>query len=735
MTTVVEPIPNEAFQFPFLGTKAGSVISRRRTKYPPNQSVTFGNASSQGQLQSTTVFDVMDPSDFINMKSLIIQGNLIPSFIRDFVSEGSASNVHYAEGAAPSLDQDTQALIARLRIGNQAGLVIEEIFVYGLYSNVVKTFSESAQHKEFSLTDHSSLRWSNQLPYHKGSKSEWLDQERYFYDNNSRIADNVGKLNVASLCRVDNKAIVVGSQTNNNQARNIIIPLEQSSILEAMSFLPIRLFDHGLRIEIDWADPRFCFYNNHMGLPPQYKLSIKNVMSDLDSTGNYGADVTAQSAANGSFTIKFDTTYGFGGSITAAKNELATLNPWWGEFWLLKKDGVPVTIVYAQPVETKEATDDTLTLHSETSTATSRGLGSVVVGRHVAALQQIYGVSPAGGGSVIGALNYGNVTLGTPIAAGSLSLANGAEIKGVFNEIWSIPPEASPVLNPGSILAPSMAVDTQKPQWQYAFQDLSLLTDLVLPSDTVRAAYQAAFMSPQGISYPYQRVMWQVFTSQSPPSNGVLQFLINARPKSLRGVLMVLTDPFYGSGSNTDLALYNGPWLSSFRMCGLKGAYLQCGGQQYPAQALKFDTSMIETGHYPELMSMMNASINSNVTPTFAIGKLHREGRNYGKCGTFTNSTNIVPYIVPQDVSRRTAAPIWGGSAVSSYIDTSKFVLGFNTMKVDQDRFSGIDVSNSGGLIINLDMADWGVRQYVAHFFMRVDAVCTIQESNSVVRM
>lgn len=784
MSTVIEATRNELFDFPRLATRAGSIAARNRSYYGPNNpGVTYGNASQQNAVQSIVQFDLMDQRRFLLTKNLVLTGNFIPQFIKQKLSniDSTYKDLYYPEGTGPQLDQSLQAIAARIRIGTQQGVIIEEIFQYGLMSNVIETFMESAVHKEFSLIDHSGLRWQNKLPsYVSCDRVEVLDNFRHCYDNNSGLTDNLGIMTSGTMVKDNTVATITGTNIVNKQARTIVFSLHHSSFLNRVPVIPLKLFNQALRIEIEFADPRYCFYNNYLGYPPQFALDLNMIVADpavlSGNMVNIADGVQWRDLMNGIFNNTTQTLVeGTPNTLTSSNDSRHTI-PDGGEFWVLTLRGKVVTVVIADMNASNAAvsTND-VNLYTEVSTTAfplpamhgTAPYAGVTYGAEIAAMQRIWGGRPAGGGdpTTSGALNplttynepdwtpwppfSANDNQVTGTAAGQAATvvtltAATNEIRKVFDTIWVLPLSCAPITGAYNRNSSSLAVSSSlaaPPSWQYAFQNLQLLVDTITPSDPVRAVYEQAFRSPTGISYPYTRWLYQTFQSQSPPAQGWSQFQINARGKSLRSILVVFTDEHYNIPSvDPDRTVFNLPALSSFRAVGINQAFLQVGGDRYPLSSITMDVAEQEVNHLPELYTCLNTAIGSNgAAPTFPRWALHREGRNYGKAGPFGTNSNsaiqIVPYEIDHTVTRGSTVDAATGANVSSYVDQSKFILGFNTSKNDGDLASGVDTSAAGSLILNIQTVQWGIRRYVVHVFAQFDAIYQLQENGSFVRM
>jgi len=285
----------------------------------------------------------------------------------------------------------------------------------------------------------------------------------------------------------------------------------------------------------------------------------------------------------------------------------------------------------------------------------------------------------------------------------------------------------NPIINP-----------TQNPQWGYVWQNLNLLVDLVLPSDDIREEYQAMFMSPGGINYPFTRYFVQMtqIGSLATPTNGMQQIVVNFKLRSVRFVYVVLTDPLSDTNSG-DYTSYNFPSLSSFMMGGLYEAYLQVGGETYPGHRYKFDTAVLQNNHIPEILATMGVDMATDYAPQYHVSRLVRDSRNYLACGQFDTaiwSTSTAPSVVANAGTVQTYDMCAGRKMQMR--DTSRFVLAFDLAKLDLDQMSGADVAQgTGAMVLYLNFAPTHTRPLTAWIIGKADSVFTLQESTPLIRV
>jgi hypothetical protein len=298
----------------------------------------------------------------------------------------------------------------------------------------------------------------------------------------------------------------------------------------------------------------------------------------------------------------------------------------------------------------------------------------------------------------------------------------------------------------------------ENPSWNYILQGLNLWVDLVLPSDPIRMKYKQAWMSPEGINYPFKRTLWQP-TVITAPTNGNFQLQVQARVKSATSVIVVITSALYNT-IGADNSIYNLPVLTSFMGVGLMEAFCQIGGQQYPATKINMNTGVIQQSHLPEMLSVLGRQRDKNYIQSVPMLKLNRLGREYGKVGDYGartgtgNEVTGVNQVVCMDASTQSygsfqetvsytdtggAKTLVGTVGGMKLPDTSNLILMFNLSRVDQDFLTGVDVANSGNMILNLTFSQWpwqaAAVPYVIHTFVVADAVFQMSESGQNVKM
>lgn len=337
----------------------------------------------------------------------------------------------------------------------------------------------------------------------------------------------------------------------------------------------------------------------------------------------------------------------------------------------------------------------------------------------------------------------------------------------IGNQKGDVPGFASPTKG---LIRANATPRPQNPSWNFIFQDLHLMADMVLPSDNIRAEYQEMYMSANGINYPFTRVFqnFQVLGSSGTPLQGQIQYVIPLKARSLKTLLVILTDPLIDGYSN-DMTSYNFPALSSFRMGGLYEAYLQIGGETYPAHRYRFDISMLQNSHLPEVLSTLDIQMNTNYAPQYHISRLHRESRNYLCYGQFdansgagwdssvlqktpalnaslglSSSGNILGSSVIVTGAAGTAGSDWSTQGMKDttigrrykYVDTSRFIMAFNLSRVDNDFMAGVDCAQgTGAVVLFMTFAATNTRQLNLYTYGFCDTVVTVQEAQVLVRV
>jgi len=237
MAASVKSVPNPYFDTKQLTSFASSIVSRRRVRFPCNQPGTYSH-NAQNSLPYVMRFDISDPENFIDTDSLRLNFTMaIPDASKQatrYLMSGTLGNITYGDTGATAqyktttdslsvpyqLDGGLQALLARIRICNVQGLVIEEHTMYNLWSNVLATFEPEKQD-------------------------------------------------------------IVNETIRDFSTVNCSMELKNISIFKQMKYFPLFLFRSALRIEIEFEDPKMCLYLPERKVMdiPMPTFTTANVMS------------------------------------------------------------------------------------------------------------------------------------------------------------------------------------------------------------------------------------------------------------------------------------------------------------------------------------------------------------------------------------------------------------------------------------------------------------------------
>lgn len=291
MSASVKSVPNPFFSVNELASFAGSIVSRRRVKIPCAYPTTYGH-NGQSTLPYVARFDLADPENFFDTESLRLSMDFTPvdeqkgtgvtatliypvrrdgtdDFFNDdakateyaatskpvFASITGADALTYSANMArsdyaytsgwqeqwtPVMDGGASALLARVRIGNAQGLLIEEHVQYNLWSNVASKLSPQSA-KDGDIT------------------------------NLTADASNF-----------------VGGK-----ARKLLMELKNISIFKQMRFFPLFLFRSALRVEIEFEQPKMAWYYPKLKLPDQQLNQLSaSTIGAINSNIAYAAQST-----------------------------------------------------------------------------------------------------------------------------------------------------------------------------------------------------------------------------------------------------------------------------------------------------------------------------------------------------------------------------------------------------------------------------------------------------------
>jgi hypothetical protein len=252
----------------------------------------------------------------------------------------------------------------------------------------------------------------------------------------------------------------------------------------------------------------------------------------------------------------------------------------------------------------------------------------------------------------------------------------------------------------------------------------------VKPSSDVLSTYIQSFESPSGIPYVFTRLLYHS-VQITKGATGAQQITLPFSVRSLRGILVVISDPL-SVLAGSDKTVYNFPCKSSFMMRGLIEAQLQIGAQGFPADRMQFYSHNAEN-HVAETEKLLNITNNAMITPSFKKVQLFKGSRKYGLAAGYSETTGSPLFYVDGDGFDQT--DFSGNETTYMYNDTSRFVLGISTMKMDGDFASGIDTSQAGSVTLMLNFEDnMTHRARQIHIYGLADAVVTFQQAATLVR-
>jgi hypothetical protein len=224
MAANVASVPYAGFAVPPLTTSSTHVVNRRRVRLPANSATTYSH-NGQSQYLSTAVFDIADAECMIDFYQLVLNAK----FTGQFYLGGGL----YPPGSGPILDQDIQALISHVTIGNAQGLVIEDLYQYNLLASAIGAHSTNPSRKQYDAMSMSSSQFINS----------------YETNNIGREAlDDSAKTSVASILTegfINNATQTLQAATS----QDIQIQLQQLSFIKHIRYFPLMLMRNGLRLQ------------------------------------------------------------------------------------------------------------------------------------------------------------------------------------------------------------------------------------------------------------------------------------------------------------------------------------------------------------------------------------------------------------------------------------------------------------------------------------------------------
>lgn len=757
MSQKVNAVPDASFSVPPLTTTAGTRVSRRRIKVPCNYPGTNYGHNGQSALPSVVTFDIADNESFLDMDKSMIVLDFKPEF---FANESVVSHYHHI-----AFDGSSQALLARVRIGNSQGLIIEECQAYGTWSNIMDSYAQSHDQTEHHLLDRSSAD-RNDAKYQKSFGSS--------------------ELSAVSL--------------RSHKYQKLFLRFKHSSFLKSCRMIPLFLMRNGLRFEIEfenvyksltrqlspnWVGPYFAsqhgqknlgdgnnlvlydwWFHRSLGQPalPYTNLIIRsnsklaadlnlrelllsNFNRVLDQSNNQINTVAVSKKCNGGLTIPMKVEYVDDmGSSHVLVQFLGVLD---FNIYELSLNGEIVNPSSLQNTDKKQyhllqgPTNDTVgdnTLGPNEIETSTWGYLIRISSTYEGFYTPMRNVSGA------------PKTAFLPYSDKSISIYFDSTDKAI------VPSTADPSI--GSTYAHRIYANNdttvtwtatnlaEQPRyahwsignsvWNYSVKNVEMVCDFVKPSSEVFLQFQQSFQAPAGIPYAYKRVLYH--TRVLNPSDGLQQISLPISVRSLRGIVCVLSDKLaWAPSSDHTSKSFNS--LSAFMKRGLIRAQLVIGGQNYPS----YDLNLTENGveQIPELECLFNVAGLGSFNPNFDQREL-QSSRNY-LVGTGKSASGVNPFDGGwSDVTPSYAANTSYG--FQEYHDTSKFVLGLSTMKKDGDFVTGVDTSQAGSVSLNLffkrsqDIANMfpgdggNNRDIFVQVFCLADAVFTLQNDANLVR-
>jgi hypothetical protein len=796
MSQKVNAVPDPSFSVPPLTTVAGSRVSRRRVKIPSNNITATYSPSNKSSGSSSIIFDIADNESFLDMDKSMMTFDFTPFFMND------ANQSRYYPVHSLGFDGSSQSLMATVRIGNSQGLIIEELQAYATFANIMESYTQSDSQSENSFYDYTtsgtSLAIANKgdvrgVPesskilhshvkkrmYLKFKHSSFLKSCRmvplFLMRNGIRIQVDLQdsfKLFTRKL-KPDWQGPAFAHKLPNSL--NVPNPVNVTVVESSLGSANPGVADEAVRIVLktmDW----YCIQGfsgtaqNTFGIVVKKEsrlaqiLNLRNLtgagryMYDRANTGAVGtlASVTLKTVHDLTVPLKIVYTDEFGvdkvyyqGLFTIDHRvQFMTANPQANHYPFdaaANIDGLTMaseTISFTSPLATvgqcTALTSGREEVYYLEALPITDGFPNVFLQRNApfSTADQFLPFMPY---ARFQPRIYADTNdLGYYVPAGSSYTVN--QFRDTYTDAIVI--SSASAIDTVSVFGPqgrysNRAIYDPAVDWSFQLQNVEMLCDFVKPSSEVFLQFQQAFQAPAGIPYAFKRVLYKSTTLQ--PSEGYAQIPLPVSVRSLRGVLVVLSDVYANSLPATDATRKHFPAITAFQKRGLSRAQLVIGGQNYPS----YDLNITELGleQIPELECLFNVSGLGGFNPSFDVTEL-LSTCNYavglGKNGVTQpfagNWTDI------------NSNP--GNMGVQEYHDTSKFVLGLSTMKKDGDFVTGVDTSQSGSVYLNLqfklnkDVAngypgDFGGRsgrQIFLQCFAICDAVFTLQNDANLVR-
>lgn len=788
MSQKVNAVPDPSFSVPPLTTVAGSRVSRRRVKIPSNNITAIYSPSNISSGSSSIIFDIADNESFLDMDKSMMSFDFTPYFMG---TRADGNQTRFYPLHSLGFDGSSQSLMATVRIGNSQGLIIEELQAYATFAHIMDSYTQNDSQRENSFYDldsnqpmianrgnvrgapesskilHSHVKRRMYLKFKHSSFFKSCRMVPLFLMRNG-IRIQVDLQDSYKLFTRKLKPIWQGPAFA-HKIPNSVTGLSESDI-GAGSTGAASVLARSVMRSMDWYLVR---NNATMQLVVKKESRLAQILNlrSLSGVADYyfdrvtltGASTSAvlKTSAEVSVPLKFVYTDEFGVdkiwyqgvfSIESGIHFLPTAVPVTG----------PTQHSPIQAVSSIQA----LQVASETITTVATGINTAFnpypVGQEEVYLLNVIpdidgfpnmfmapGTAPfADPTNFVPFIPYAKFQpriyadvndLGSYVAAGTVyTFNNYSDIDyTTASNVTSVAMNSENTFG-GQLRYANRAIYDSAVNWDFALQNVEMLCDFVKPSSEVFLQFQQAFQAPAGIPYAFKRILYKTAVLQ--PTEGFAQIPLPVSVRSLRGVLVVLSDTF-ANASGTDNTRKHFPAISSLMKRGLSRAQLVIGGQNYPS----YDLNLTELGmeQIPELECLFNVSGLGGFNPSFDPTEL-LSTTNYavglGKNGT-TNPFNS-QWV---DINQVTAGTNMG---VQEYHDASKFVLGLSTMKKDGDFVTGVDTSQSGSVYLNLqfklnkDIAngyqgDFGGRsgrQIYLQCFAICDAVFTLQNDANLVR-
>lgn len=686
MAAVINNVPNPEFIPQEVSSVSGSIVSRRRVKQPCNAP---GVYSHNGQTARPYVltFDIWDQENFLDLSSLRYNATFTPAFYRwvnslSAVSSGApgASDIAYAPGTGPAVDKSVLSLIARLRIGNSQGFVIEDISQFGIFSNIVDSVSARAS----ALDNAPSVMSASMIsPWNeKQDGSHVMDNHQHY--NNSFLTESSATFTYDTT----NQALASVS-VNKTPDKDLQIQFRSSSFLNAMRYLPLFAMRNGLRIELELENPLLAFYHQFGGQKPEF---LGSTMGISYNAGTFTGIAKAVDAGTIPVSGEALATDRIAGRTAVAK----------GDILLGYKQGVLVAYGAVSAVSSVTTTD--------LSTFTSAGFHACLSSGPTSNI-------------LLSALVDELYLIRTPT-----SYVNGATVGNDYATTFCPAIVSAAGVGNTIVQGASTGATVGGIYWNYALTNNELTLDFVKPSSEVFADYMNRFNSPMGLPYAYTRVLYFSKTL-SGTASGTQQINIPVAVRSLKGIVAVITDPLSNTIGN-DATIYNFPSKSSFMLRGLSDAQLQIGGQLFPSYKMKFDNVNC-LQHVPELKALFAESDGElMIRPS----QVYKYARNYQLASGVLGAGKTAALSIASSSAYLAACS-------SGYHDASNFVLGISTMRKDGDFASGVDCSQAGSVTLNLTFNSTAPgqglstsRDRMIHIYALADAIVTFQKDSNGVR-